>query len=186
MNIAKEYNDDPELAKTFKEASGTDETKLKEEQARLEQDASVLRVRAQELEGEAVTVERQQRTLLWGIVAALALLVVGIGLAGIVFTHKVAGPIFKMKRLLREVGEGKLVVREKLRKGDELHHFFSTFEKMVYDLRAKQQAEIAKLDAIIVKLDDADVSSRGTIEIEEDGLTMLKKLRTQMQDQLEA
>src|SRR5262249_57904348 len=138
-------------------------TKLKEEQSRLEQDASMLRVRAQELEQQAAVIEHQQRAMLYGIVAALALLVVGIGIAGIVFTHKVAGPIFKMKRLLKQVGEGKLVVREKLRKGDELHHFFAAFEKMVHDLRAKQEAEIAKLDAIIERLDDAEVSSRGTI-----------------------
>ena len=44
----------------------------------------------------------------------LALLVIAIGFAGIVFTHKIAGPIFKMKRLLRQVGEGKLVVSERL------------------------------------------------------------------------
>jgi geranylgeranyl reductase len=55
--------------------------------------------------------------------------------AGIVFTHKVAGPIFKMKRLLRQVGAGKLVLRERLRKGDELQHFFEVFEEMVAELR---------------------------------------------------
>src|SRR5262249_52784930 len=100
MNIAKEYKDAPELAQAFNEAATNDEEKLKEEQSRLEHDAAYLRVRAQELETEAATVERQQRTMLLGIVAALALLVVGIGVAGIVFTHKVAGPVFKMKRLL--------------------------------------------------------------------------------------
>src|SRR5262245_42251529 len=39
MNIAKEYKDDPELAKTFSEAVAKDEDKLKEEQDRLERDA---------------------------------------------------------------------------------------------------------------------------------------------------
>src|SRR4051794_26836033 len=36
MNIAKEYKDDPELAKTFGEAAAKDDSKLEEEQARLE------------------------------------------------------------------------------------------------------------------------------------------------------
>jgi len=172
MNIAKEYKDDPELAKTFGEEAAKDELKLKEEQERLEGDAAYLR--------------RQQQTLLGGLVATLALLVIGMGMFGIVFTHKVAGPIFKMKRLLREVGAGKLVVREKLRKGDELQHFFEVFEQMVNELRRRQEAEIEKVDRILEKLDDAPVSTRGMKEFDDDGIELLKQLRTEMQDQLEA
>jgi nitrogen fixation/metabolism regulation signal transduction histidine kinase len=130
-------------------------------------------------------VARQQKELLWGLVAVLTLMVLGIGVAGIVFTHRIAGPIFKMKRLLREVGEGKLVLREKLRKGDELQHFFETFEKMVNDLRRHQQSEIAKVDDILARLDDAPVSQRGNKEVDADGIELLKRLRREMQDQLE-
>ncbi len=111
MNIAKEYKDDPELAKTFNESAAKDEAKLKEEQERLERDAAFLAARARDLELQAQIVATQQNALLIGLVAGLGLLVICVGLAGIVFTHKVAGPIFKMKRLLRQVGEGKLVVR---------------------------------------------------------------------------
>jgi nitrogen fixation/metabolism regulation signal transduction histidine kinase len=172
MNIAKEYKDDPELAKTFGEESAKDELKLKEEQARLEQDASFLK--------------KQQQTLLGGLVATLAFLVFGVGVLGIVFTHKVAGPIYKMKRLLREVGAGKLVVRERLRKGDELQHFFEVFEQMVEELRKRQEGEIAKVDRILGKLSDAPLSARGMKEFDDDGVELLKQLRREMQDQLEA
>jgi nitrogen fixation/metabolism regulation signal transduction histidine kinase len=172
MNIAKEYKDDPELAKTFGEEAAKDEQKLKDEQDRLVRDA--------------VFLEHQQKELLVGLVAALGLLVVGVGLLGIVFTHKVAGPIYKMKRLLREVGGGKLVVRERLRKGDELHHFFEVFETMVAELRRRQEAEIAKVDEILAKLSDAPVSQRGLKEFDEDGVALLQKLRREMQEQLDA
>jgi methyl-accepting chemotaxis protein len=172
MNIAKEYKDDPELAKTFNESAAKDEDTLKQEQDRLERDAAFLAAR--------------RRTLLTGLVAVLALLVAAVGVAGIVFTHKVAGPIFKMKRLLRQVGEGKLIVREKLRKGDELQHFFETFEQMVEDLRSHQKAEIARVDAILERLSEAPVSQRGNKELDQDGVEMLRKLRREMQDQLEA
>ncbi len=60
MNIAKEYKDDPELAKTFGEAAAKDEEKLLDEQQRLERDAVFLASR--------------QRTLLIGLVAVLSLL----------------------------------------------------------------------------------------------------------------
>jgi nitrogen fixation/metabolism regulation signal transduction histidine kinase len=172
MNIAKEYKDDPELAKTFGEEAAKDEEKLKEEQARLERDAAFL--------------AQQQKTLFGGLVAILALLVVALGFVGIVFTHKVAGPIFKMKRLLREVGAGKLVLKERLRKGDELQDFFETFEKMVNELRSRQEAEIARVDRILEKLSEAPVSTRGFKEFDDDGIEMLRQLRREMQEQLDA
>lgn len=172
MNIAKEYKDDPELAKTFGEAAAKDDEKLEQEQAQLERDAAFL--------------ARQQQTLLILIIAGLSVLVIAVGLLGIVFTHKVAGPIFKMKRLLRQVGEGKLLIRERLRKGDELKDFFETFERMVEDLRARQMAEIAKVDQILDKLSAAPLSQRGMKEFDEDGVELLKQLRREMQDQLDA
>jgi len=186
MNIAKEYRDDPELAKTFNESAAKDEAKLKEEQDRLEHDAAFLAARAADLETQAKKVAEQQQKLLLLIIAGLGLLVVFVGVAGIVFTHKVAGPIFKMKRLIRQIGEGKLVLREKLRKGDELQHFFEAFEIMVNDLRARQTAEISKVDKILERLVDAPVSQRGMREFDDDGVEMLKQLRREMQDQLEA
>lgn len=185
MNIAKEYKDDPELAKTFNESAAKDEAKLKEEQDRLERDAAFLSARASDLEAQAQAVATQQKALLIGLVAGLGLLVICVGLAGIVFTHKVAGPIFKMKRLLRQVGEGKLVVREKLRKGDELQHFFEAFENMVNDLRGRQMAEISKVDKILERLVDAPMSQQGMREVDEDGVELLKQLRREMQDQLD-
>lgn len=173
MNIAKEYKDYPELAKIFEEDATGKEDKLKAEQDQLQRDAQSLAQRAKEI-------EQQQLNLLRVLVVVLSLLVVVIGLAGIVFTHKVAGPIFKMKRLLRQVGEGKLIVRERLRKGDELQHFFDTFEKMVDDLRARQEAEITKLDTILEKLE------RGDPRAPEDGVALLKELRRDMRQQIDA
>jgi methyl-accepting chemotaxis protein len=171
MNIAKEYKDYPELAKTFGEEAEKDEAELQKEQERLERDAAFLASR--------------QRTLFLGLVAVLGLLVIGVGLLGIAFTHKVAGPIFKMKRLLREIGGGKLVVRERLRKGDELKHFFETFEHMVEDLRKRQISEIAKVDRILEKLSEAPLSQRGLKEFDEDGIQLLEQLRREMQEQLD-
>jgi nitrogen fixation/metabolism regulation signal transduction histidine kinase len=138
MTIAA--TEDADLAKTFDEDAASDERKLKEEQQRLEKDAESLKKWALDLEQRAKDVEAQQRSIATGLVIVLSLLVLCVGLAGIVFTHKVAGPIYKMKRLLREVGQGKLIVREKLRRGDELHDFFETFEKMVNDLRPARSA----------------------------------------------
>lgn len=182
MNIAEKYADDPELAKAFKEDADKDEEKLQAQQKSLERDAEELVRNKAELEKQAERIATQHQTLLIALVSLLTLLVALIGLAGIVVTHKVAGPIFKMKRLLRQVGEGKLVVKEKLRKGDELHHFFETFETMVHDLNNQQKKHIAALDEAIERLDSGSPTYR---ETGEGGLERLKELRAKMQAQVD-
>ena len=56
---------------------------------------------------------------------------------------------------------------------------------MVDELRRRQAAEVAKVDRILDKLSDAPLSTRGTKEVDEDGMELLKQLRREMQDQLE-
>jgi nitrogen fixation/metabolism regulation signal transduction histidine kinase len=180
------YKDFPQVKEQIVADGARDEERLKREQERLEREAAQLEARATDLAARSSRIEVQQRGMLIGLVVGLALLVMALGMAGVVFTHKVAGPIFKMKRLLREVGGGKLVIREKLRKGDELQHFFEAFEQMVADLRSRQEKEIARVDDIIQKLEDAPLSQRGMKELDDDGIELLKRLRREMKEQLDA
>lgn len=133
MNIKKEYADAPELAETFNKSAQ-------------ELDAS-LQQRLNQLHAQQQSTLDQQRTMLVSLVAGLALLVVLIGLLGIYFTHKVVGPIYKMKMLLRQVGDGKLNFQGKLRKGDELQDFFEVFAAMVEKLKDRQRNEVAELES---------------------------------------
>ncbi|CAN5492315.1 hypothetical protein BH09MYX1_BH09MYX1_28030 [soil metagenome] len=112
------YADNPELLKSFKDAAD-------------EQDRSIA---------------AKQRNTLFGIMGGLTLLVMLIGVLGIYTTHKIAGPVHKMKQLLTQVGQGKLNFRGGLRKGDELQHFFETFQVMVESLKDRQAKEIAQLE----------------------------------------
>jgi methyl-accepting chemotaxis protein len=96
---------------------------------------------------------QQQQMMLKSLVGGLALMVVAIGLLGIYFTHKVAGPVFKMKKLLKRVGEGHLQFDAKLRKGDELVDFFDAFTQMVSGLREMETSQLADVDAAIHALD---------------------------------
>jgi nitrogen fixation/metabolism regulation signal transduction histidine kinase len=148
MSIIKDpvYSDNPALLEAFKDDSAKQSDHLLQQQRTLEQQAAALKLRSSEIAG-------QQRAMLWTLTSALTLLVVLIGLAGIVVTHKVAGPIYKMKRQIREVGAGKLRIPAPLRKGDDLVHFFDAFEKMVVSLRQRQQAEIERLEQALNSLD---------------------------------
>ena len=96
---------------------------------------------------------------------ALALLVVIIGMCGIWFTHKIAGPVYKMKMLLRQVGDGKLVFQGKLRKGDELQDFFEAFSSMVDKLRDRQAKEVAQLDIALGMAGEAGASQESLAKV---------------------
>ena len=122
------YSQNPELAASFAQASAESDRQIEEQ-------------------GRALV--RQQKTMIYSLVGGLLLMVVLIGLLGIYFTHKVAGPIYKMKMLLRQVGDGKLVFHGSLRKGDELKDFFDAFATMVDKLRDRQQREVDQLDAAL-------------------------------------
>ncbi len=131
MTIKDQYADAPELAATFNKSADDLDKQLEE--------------RHRQLEAQAARTRQQQQTMLMSLVGGLTFLVVLIGLVGIYITHKVVGPIYKMKMLLRQVGDGKLNFYGKLRKGDELQDFFEVFQAMVDKLKARQAEEVKEL-----------------------------------------
>ncbi len=98
------------------------------------------------------------------------MLVFLLGLAGIVITHKLVGPIYKLKRLLRVVGSGRLDIHERLRKGDELEDLFDTFLQMVVSLRTAQRSEIQYLDEALAEADASHLAPEARAK-----LTALRK-----------
>jgi nitrogen fixation/metabolism regulation signal transduction histidine kinase len=171
MNIVKDpvYRENPELLDAFNSDARKQEDRLTTQQQQLESQSTSLR-------NHSAKLALRQRMLLLTLCVALSVLVVGIGLVGIVITHKVAGPIFKMKGQIRAVGEGHLRIPGKLRRGDELVDFFDTFDTMVRNLRARQAEEIAKLDSAIAQLEG---------KAESGAMLPLNELRKEMQAALD-
>ncbi len=158
MNIKNDpiYGDSPELATAFNQSATEQDNKIVEQQQSL---------------------IRQQHTMLLALVGGLTLMVTLIGLLGIYFTHKVVGPIYKMKGLLRQVGDGKMTFYGKLRKGDELQEFFEVFQTMVDKLKARQAGEIELLEGAIT-----DAKASGASEA---AIAKIVTVRDEMQRALE-
>jgi nitrogen fixation/metabolism regulation signal transduction histidine kinase len=151
MNIVKDpvYQQDPDLLAAFN-------VEAKQQDEKLDIQAQRLREQYNALKAQARSLKDLQRTMLWTLAAVLVLLITGIGAAGIVVTHKVAGPIFKMQRHLRDVAKGRLEVPWGLRKGDELTDFFDTFRNMVATLRQQREAQITVLKNAVEELATSD------------------------------
>ncbi|WP_394827183.1 hypothetical protein [Pendulispora albinea] len=144
MTISNNYADNPELASSFTGEAVLTEQKIAEQRQALVQ---------------------KQKTMFAALVGGLGLMVILIGLLGIYFTHKVAGPVYKMTMLLRQVGEGSFSFQGRLRRGDELQDFFRTFLDMVESLKARQQREYQLLDTAIEKARAAGVPDEALHDI---------------------
>ncbi len=110
--------------------------------------------------------QAEDRKVLMGILGGILLLAFALGCTGIVVTHKLVGPAYRMKQLLREVRDGHLKVQGRLRKGDELQDIFEAFSEMIVSLRAAQEQEIALLDAAIARAKEAGVPSEAIADVQ--------------------
>jgi hypothetical protein len=154
MNVKDFAPDSPELLNEFNREADAHDKLISEQQASL--------------------IRRQQR-MIESLVGSLALMVVLIGMLGILFTHKVAGPVYKMSRLLKMVGDGQLQVAASLRKGDELQTFFDTFTAMVSSLRDREKGRLEEVEKALAALDGG---------AKEDAVAALNGLRDTMKRRL--
>ncbi|HXS17927.1 MAG TPA: HAMP domain-containing protein, partial [Polyangiaceae bacterium] len=94
MNIVKDpvYQDNPALLEAFT-------TDAKKQDQRLQEQEAQLVAQADSLKHESSSLKAFQSRMMLTLVGVMLLLVVGIFVAGIMVTHKVAGPIYKMKRM---------------------------------------------------------------------------------------
>ncbi len=63
----------------------------------------------------------------------------------IFISHRIAGPLFRLKMFMRKVGEGDLSVKLSFRNYDAIHDVADCFNEMVQNLRKKEN-EIPKKD----------------------------------------
>lgn len=111
---------------------------------------------AEDLERFARQEDRKVRN---AIVIGVLLLTLALGVMGILVTHRVVGPVYRMRRLFERIGEGKLEITTGIRKGDELQELFRSFADMVESLRDQRSEEIAQLEDTLAKMEAAGVQS---------------------------
>lgn len=153
MSIARDpiYGSNPALKEAFEGDAEAQNRAHQEKQERLRLQAEALKLQSQSF----------SRVL----IAALVGLVVTLWLGAIVLTHKVAGPIYKMRRQLRTFAKGDWSRPSPLRKGDELRSFFAAFEGLVDALRAERREHLALLDSALEQLPQDSGPRRPMLEL---------------------
>lgn len=112
---------------------------------------------------------------------SIVILVAGIS---ILFTHRIAGPIYKIEQSFRQIIDEKdLSLRVFLRTGDELQEFADEVNGLLEHLSSvvrleqqKSEALLAKLDHLIYELNQSEKS------VDQGLLNQLNSIRTRLED----
>lgn len=106
---------------------------------------------AQRLEKNLAAEDHKRALVLVGFGLVLVLVLTGYG---IMFTHKIAGPLYKVQRHMRAIRNGRLEPVYELRKGDQLRAFFVQFRQMHEALRERTLDEIDVLERVLGHLEE--------------------------------
>jgi len=81
-------------------------------------------------------------------------MIVLVAAISILFTHKIAGPIYKIERSFRQIMDEKdLTLRVHLRTGDELQELAEEINRLLDHVRNSVMIEQQKSEALLAKLD---------------------------------
>ncbi len=131
---------------------------------------------AGELQGQFAA---SDKWVLWGIIGFGIVLVISISAVGILITHKVAGPLFKIAAFFGRVRENRLgAVPTNLRKGDELQDFYTSFRDMHQALREKVEEDVRLLGDAVTALESGGPVGQKALED-------LRQLRRRKEESLE-
>ncbi len=113
---------------------------------------------------QRIEIERIRRRTVGIVLGAGVALGLALFAVGIVLSHRVVGPSYRLKQLFWKVSRGDLTITEKLRDGDELVDLFEAFTSMVAALRAQQATDLTALEGALRVLakdhpDDAGVKA---------------------------
>jgi methyl-accepting chemotaxis protein len=119
----------------------------------------------------------EDRKVLYAVLSGIAVLALALGATGIVVTHRLVGPAYRLKNALREVSSGRLQIDGALRKHDELQDVFEALQQMVKNLREAREREVQALDEALASAQAAGAS--------DDALAGIRAVRERMRASLE-
>jgi HAMP domain-containing protein len=100
-------------------------------------------------EMSAIIGENDSKLVFGLTIVFLVLEVVVLGVLGLIITHRVAGPVFVVKRHLTTLTEGRFPAMRPLRDGDEFADMFGALQQLTDRLKQRDNDELAQLRTIL-------------------------------------
>lgn len=105
------------------------------------------------------TLRDRERSIDIGIVLIGLGLCVALGLYGVVLSHRVAGPMYRLNAELAKLRAGQVTPVTPLRKGDHLVEFYDGFCQATLALREREQREVEVLRRVIASAESEGVAN---------------------------
>lgn len=106
-------------------------------------------------------IEKTQDFFFISLILIILITVIGIGIAGMVIfillSHRVAGPLYRFEKALREAKDGDLTVRIDLRKTDQLTEFKESINALFISMDSRIGSiknKLAELEELLSKSSD--------------------------------
>ncbi len=93
------------------------------------------------------------------------LIIIGLGLVTLFYSHRVAGPLFRLSRESRRIAGGDLTVKVRLRQKDAIHPLAETLNEVVEAYRKRiidLQGQLEEIKNAASGLEDIPVDARDT------------------------
>jgi len=126
---------------------------------------------AYETERAAIVAQRaelvHQQRLTWAVLAGCLLaFIVGVALATIVATHRIVGPLMRIRRIVQAVADGQLHGHlHALRERDELKETFESVSRMVQRLRERQEEDVLELSRALAQAEAGGLAAAPLAEL---------------------
>jgi len=102
-------------------------------------------------------VARESSRIGWLVLFSVLAFALKTQLIGIVETPRIAGPVYRVRRLLEDLGQGRREVpRHGLRDGDELRELFDAASSLVKTLRTEDEATLEAVSTALATPDRTD------------------------------
>ena len=98
------------------------------------------------------------------LIIPVLILIVVFSIIAILFSHKIAGPIYRVEKIAEELKKGNLNINVRFRKGDELQHLAEALNNMISGMKhliSSDKKIIDNLVMIVTKLQKDINKSKG-------------------------
>jgi methyl-accepting chemotaxis protein len=80
----------------------------------------------------------------------------------IFFTHRIVGPVYRLRQIMRDVGDGNLAQYAQFRKDDELQELAAGFDEMIIGLNRRVYGLRGRADAVLKGSASAALGAQAT------------------------
>ncbi len=98
-------------------------------------------------------------TLIYNIAILIGVLAVWIIWRGIIHSHRIAGPAYRMAQAMKQIEDNQMDTRINFRKKDEFRPIADSFNSMMDSITKRQQEARTRLEHALESLDANDTSS---------------------------